>query len=252
MPADFAHPNAQPFHLEAGENALLLIHGFTGSPGHMRVIGDAVHAAGFSVRGILLPGHGESIEAMERSNDREWLAACRDAYQEMARTYRHVSVGGLSMGGILSLLLAEEFEPSAVILFAAALKYRKATNHLSPVAKHFMRTLNWGEHQYSPEEFLYEYDHGYPGAPVRKVEDMTRLQRMARQGLSRITCPALAIQSHRDESVHRTVPDIIMQGVNAPVKEICWVDRSPHVLTIGPDRAYVADRVIDFLRRYGV
>ena len=252
MSVDFEHPNAQPFELEAGENAILLIHGFTGSPSHMRTVGEAAHGAGFSARGILLPGHGRTVAEMEESHDGQWWDACVAAYQEMAQKYRRVAVGGLSMGGVLALLLAEAFEPSAVILFAAAIRYKQATNHLSPVAKHFMRVQNWRGHQYSAEEFLYDYDYGYAGAPVAKVEDMTRLQRRARRGLSAITCPALAIQSHKDESVHRTGPEIIMAGASSQVKEICWVDRSPHVCTIGPDREYVNGRVVDFLGKYGV
>ena len=79
MSENFSHPNAQPFLLEAGENALLLIHGFTGSPSHMRTVGDAVHAAGFTARGILLPGHGKTIDEMAKSNDRQWHEACRQA-----------------------------------------------------------------------------------------------------------------------------------------------------------------------------
>lgn len=250
--ADFTHPNAQPFDLEAGDSALLLIHGFTGSPSHMRYIGDAVHAAGYSVRGILLPGHGETIQAMEESSREQWLDACRTAYQEMLKKYRRVSVGGLSMGGLLSLLLAEEFDPCALILFAPALQYKNAVNRLSPIAKHFIKVVKWGGHDYNPEEFLFDYDHGYEGSPVAKVEDMTYMQRVARQNLSRISCPTLVFQSHKDESVHRTVPDRIMRGVSSVVKEISWVDRSPHVLTIGPDRDYVCQRVIDFLGRYSV
>ncbi|HIQ62901.1 MAG: alpha/beta fold hydrolase [Christensenellales bacterium] len=251
MPVDFSHPNAQPFLLEAGDCALLLIHGFTGSPGHMRPVGEAVHAAGFTVRGIALPGHCQSIEAMEQSDWKQWLACCRDAMRQMQAKYRRVSVGGLSMGGILSLLMAEEFSPASVVLFAPALKYKRAANKLSPLAKHFIRVLDWGEPNRGLD-FLNEYDYGYRGAPVRKVEDMTRLQTMARKGLRDVTCPALVIQSHRDESVHRDTPEIIMRGVSSQVKEICWVDRSAHVCTIGPDRAYVNARVIDFLRRYGV
>lgn len=132
MPVDFSHPNAQPFLLEAGDCALLLIHGFTGSPGHMRPVGEAVHAAGFTVRGIALPGHCQSIEAMEQSDWKQWLACCRDAMRQMQAKYRRVSVGGLSMGGILSLLMAEEFSPASVVLFAPALKYKRAANKLSP------------------------------------------------------------------------------------------------------------------------
>ncbi len=252
MPVDFGHPNAQPFELEAGENAILLIHGFTGSPSHMRTIGEAAYAAGFSARGILLPGHGTALEDMEKSSDTAWYDASRSAFCEMQKKYKRVAVGGLSMGGILSLLLAEEEKPSTLILFAAALRYRTRINHLSPIAKHFMRIQPWRSHHLDTKDFLYDYDFGYDGAPVRKVEDMTRIQRKARANLSRITCPVLAIQSHKDESVHATVPETIMAKASSTVKEICWVDRSPHVLTIGPDREYVNGRVVDFLRRYGI
>lgn len=58
MSENFAHPNAQPFLLEGGEDAVLLIHGFTGSPAHMRTVGEAINGAGFTAKGILLPGHG--------------------------------------------------------------------------------------------------------------------------------------------------------------------------------------------------
>ena len=55
---DLSSPLAQPFFFPEGEHAVLLMHGFTGSPAHMRKLGEALHARGFAVRGILLPGHG--------------------------------------------------------------------------------------------------------------------------------------------------------------------------------------------------
>ena len=57
---DIHHENAWPFFLEGGEHAVLLTHGFTGTPAHMRPLGEYLHAQGFTVQGILLPGHGES------------------------------------------------------------------------------------------------------------------------------------------------------------------------------------------------
>ena len=48
------------------------------------------------------------------------------------------------------------------------------------------------------------------------------------------------------------MPEIVTRGVSSAVREICWVDKSSHVCTIGPDREYINARVIDFLRRYGV
>lgn len=251
MSENFSHPNAQPFLLEAGENALLLIHGFTGSPSHMRTVGDAVHAAGFTARGILLPGHGKTIDEMAKSNDRQWHEACRQAYQELRAKYKRVSVAGLSMGGVLSCLLAEEFEPDCLILFAPAMRYLHSVDYLSPVAKYVMPRMTWPDGK-GRKGFLYDYDYGYDGVPVGKVDDMTRLQRAARKNLAQITCPTLVIQSHRDEQVHSCVPELVTRSVSSDVREICWVDKSSHVCTIGPDREYIYARVIDFLQRYGV
>ncbi len=252
MSTDFRHPNAQPFDLPAGDAAVLLIHGFTGGPGYFRPMGEAVRDAGFSARGILLPGHGTSIEDMEKSNGGQWLDAVCAAYMDMDKKYRRVAVAGLSMGGLLAMLLAERFDPSCMILLAPAYRYRRRINHLSPLAKHFMRVQKWRPPKPRDGDFLDEYNFGYEGAPVAKVEDMTRLQRMARAEIGKIKCPALIFQSHGDESVHRLTPDLIARGISSQVREIAWIDRSAHVCTIGPDRDYVNNRVIDFLRRFGV
>ena len=252
MSMDFSHPNARPFALTAGENVVLLIHGFTGTPSHMRTIGEAAQAAGFSAHGILLPGHGLSLQEMEKTSGLDWLNAARAAMTEMRQKYRRVAVGGLSMGGILAILLASEFETSALLLFAPAMRYRQRINYLSPAAKYFLRTSKWKPPAFPAEDFLSDYDFGYPGAPVRKVEDMTSLQRMALKRLGGITCPTAIFQSHKDESVHVCVPERIARRISSDVKEIHWVDRSPHVLTIGPERQYINERVVDFLQRYGV
>ena len=162
-----------------------------------------------------------------------------------------VSVAGLSMGGVLSCLLAEEFEPDCLILFAPAMRYLHSVDYLSPVAKYVMPRMTWPDGK-GRKGFLYDYDYGYDGLPVGKVDDMTRLQRAARKNLAQITCPTLVIQSHRDEQVHSCVPELVTRGVSSDVREICWVDKSSHVCTIGPDREYIYARVIDFLQRYGV
>ena len=65
---DFSSPVCQPFFLEGGSHAVLLIHGFTGSAGHMRPLGEALHAQGFTVQGINLPGHATSMEDMGRTH----------------------------------------------------------------------------------------------------------------------------------------------------------------------------------------
>nr|HML45876.1 alpha/beta fold hydrolase [Clostridia bacterium] len=113
---DFSSPNCQPFLLEGGSNAVLLIHGFTGSPGHMRPLGDALHRAGYTVQGMLLPGHGTTLSEMVQCNWRKWLDAATDALRALRERYRTVTLGGLSMGGLISLRVAELNPVDALLL----------------------------------------------------------------------------------------------------------------------------------------
>lgn len=257
---DFSHPNAQPFHLEGGRDAVLLIHGFTGSPSHMRPLGNALNRAGFTAHGMLLPGHGQTVAAMQQSTWQDWLSACRRNMEELLARYDTVSVAGLSLGGVLAILMAEEY-PSvrALIPLAPAMRFRSPVNYLAPVVKHVIPILSWDavtknpdapRRRFKPADFLYEYDYGYLETPVAKVQDMMHLMRMARAGLSKVTCPTLIIQSHRDESVHRSVPELVRDGISSKVKEILWVDRSSHVCTLGPEREELNARCIAFLQAH--
>ena len=97
-----------PFFFEAGSDAaVLLIHGFTGTPYEVRGLGLALAEAGITARGIRLPGH-ESSEALNCATRDDWRRAVRAAFLDLKDRYRHVGVAGLSMGGLLSLDLAAD------------------------------------------------------------------------------------------------------------------------------------------------
>ena len=50
---------AKPFFFKGGSEGVLLIHGYTGAPGEMRLLGEFLHSRGYTVLGVLLPGHCE-------------------------------------------------------------------------------------------------------------------------------------------------------------------------------------------------
>ena len=59
------------------------------------------------MRTINLPGHATTLEDMRRCSWQDWLNAAKEAFREMKEQYRFVSVTGLSMGGCLTLMIAE-------------------------------------------------------------------------------------------------------------------------------------------------
>ena len=98
---------------------VLLLHGFTGNAAHMRPLGELLHAQGFTVMGINLPGHASSMDEMAQKTWEDWLNAAKTAFMELRAQCDYVSVAGLSMGGCLALIIAEQMQPTAVAAISA-------------------------------------------------------------------------------------------------------------------------------------
>ena len=103
---------AEPFVFAAGDGpegrtGVLVVHGFTGTPMSVRPWGEHLAAAGFAVRGPLLPGHGTRWQDCNASTHDQWTTAVNDAFDVLAAECDRVFVAGLSLGGTLSIRLAE-------------------------------------------------------------------------------------------------------------------------------------------------
>ena len=115
----FDSPVCQPFFHQGGDNGILLIHGFTGCAAHMRKLADGLAERGYTVRTINLPGHASTEEEMGRADWQIWLQACKQAALEMMGQLQTFTVGGLSMGGVLSLLVAQQMKVDGCVTISA-------------------------------------------------------------------------------------------------------------------------------------
>ena len=248
---DFMHPLAAPFFLSGGQHAVLLIHGFTGSPAHMRPLGEALNSAGFTVRGIALKGHGTTVQDMMNATWKDWLSEAQTACNELFSSYRFVSVAGLSMGGILSLILAAEHSGSthpltACVPIEAPLGTTNRFRHFALVAAPFCPILQ--KHNDGSRDTLDKtYDIDYDQIPTAKTHDLNVLIARARRSLSAISCPVLAVQSHMDKTVSQDSIDIILNNISSRTKAPLWLNNAPHVATISPEKNTIAEGMIRFL-----
>jgi len=247
MPANLRE---SAYQLGSGGNGVLLIHGFCGSARQMHFLADGLHAAGYTVCAPLLPGHGSTVRDMRNSTFRQWHDSVRLAYTELRETCKTVAVAGHSMGGVLALLLAEEYPADAVIALSAPMHLAGMRGLLSPfsyLAAPFIPYLSWpGERKY-PEDFLKEDHIGYETLPVAKVNDLFHLMRRARRNLFAVTAPLLTIQSADDPTVSASSPRIIASGVSSSVKRHIMLTRSGHLIPLGPERERVLSAMLDFL-----
>jgi esterase/lipase len=59
--------NGEPvkeFYFKGNNTGVLLIHGFTGTPSEMRLLGEYLAKKGYTVKGILLKGHEAAPETI--------------------------------------------------------------------------------------------------------------------------------------------------------------------------------------------
>ena len=244
---DARHPAGQPFFYEGNDTGVLLIHGFTGTCGQMRPLGEALRGAGYTVMAPLLPGHGTSLEDMSRTSGGDWLHCVRDAYVSLEKMVERVVVCGLSMGGTLATILAEEYNPVGLATLSGAIRVREKFAWAAGALWRLKPYLRWTNLEHDGD-YDNSVDACYAGLPVRKVADLNRLRALARRNLALIDCPALVVQPVHDETVDPSSARILMSGLRNERKKLVMLENSPHVCTLGPEREKVFREVIDFLR----
>lgn len=246
---DLKHEYGRAFEFPGGKHGCLLIHGFTGTPGQMRFIGERLRDEGYWVLAPLLPGHGATLEQMNASNWHEWLNTARTSYQQLREKCETVSVIGLSMGGALALIIAEEYPVDSLVCLSAAIKTRQRFTGFARLAALFQPIKRWEPHDWEADrDFMTEYDFGYDGIPVAKVYDLRKLSRLAERNLFAVVAPTLVIQPDLDETVDPISARIIMKGIRSDRKELAVLDKSSHVCTLDLEREQVMSLILKHLR----
>jgi len=242
--------SASSFQMGEGGQGILLLHGFCGSAAQMRYLAQGLHAQGYTVSAPLLPGHGTTVDDMHRTTFLDWLDCARRAYSVLRRECSQVCVAGHSMGGVLALLLAEEYPVDAAVSLAAPMHLRGTRGMLAPfsaLTSLFTPYIRWPGDRHYPPDFLFEDHIGYETLPVARVSDLCQLMRRARRNLFAITAPLLVMQSADDPTVSAFSPRIILTGASSRVRASLRLAHSGHMIPLGPERKQVLDAILDFL-----
>ena len=93
-----AIPGSEPFTLESGSIAILMIHGFTGSPLSVKPWAQALHKEGFTVHVPRLPGHGTNWEELNQTTWRDWFDVVERDFQSLRKKIRESLCGGFLYG----------------------------------------------------------------------------------------------------------------------------------------------------------
>ncbi|NWG33182.1 MAG: alpha/beta fold hydrolase [Chloroflexi bacterium] len=247
---------AEPFFLPGDRTkpACLLLHGFTGTPKEMRWMGDYLNEKGYTCLGIRLAGHATHPEDMIRSNWTDWTASVEDGYALLRGSTDRIFLIGLSMGGVLSLLMSTRLTVQGVVAMSTPYKLPDdpRLRHIDWIARFAPYMPKSSEEPgtgwFDKEAFREHVS--YPQNPVRSIGQLNQLVGEMRVALPKVNVPVLLIHSKDDAYVLPENMERLFAGLkNVSDKTKLYVTGSGHVVTRDAARRQVFESALEFIQR---
>ncbi|TVY10290.1 alpha/beta hydrolase [Paenibacillus cremeus] len=240
----------EPFILHGhGDRALtelLMIHGFTGSPSEFRRIGYFMNDLGYTVRGILLPGHGTTPEDMIKTGWDDWHNAVLKSYDDIRnKEKKRIFAIGHSMGGLLALKLSMERMLSGVVTLSAPIFFTTWKTVLAVLAQYFIKYV---DKKPTVAAHIIEEACTYDRAPVPCVVHLRKLLKLVKSSLDQVRVPIFIGQGERDNLViPRRSADYIYSKVASPLRQVTYYSRTSHSILLEEEWAQVYEDIHQFI-----
>jgi carboxylesterase len=217
----------------------------------VRPLAEDLFAAGYTVSGPLLPGHGSQPAEANHYVWQDWAAALEAVLDRLNKHCAKVVIGGESLGGVLALYLASKHpETSGLLLYAPALKlYTPLISLLARVLAPFLAAKKKPVSIPSPADPLWQ---GYTVYPLKAMLQLFELQKVVSKRLSLVHQPILILQGAKDRSVHPDVPERIQNSVSSNQVEIHRIVNSGHCVLLECEHQQTTSLTLDFLRKIGL
>ena len=228
--------------------AVLVLHGFTGSPASVRPWAEAFAERGYSVSMPLLPGHGTRWQDLQRHTFADWYATAEDAFLKLRAEHDQVFLAGLSMGGTLCLALAEEHgrDVSGLMVVNPAMDSRRKDIKLLPALKHVVPAFPAiGNDIKQPGQD----EVAYPRTPLKAAASMFATLPRLRERLDQVTQPVLMFYAPEDHVLDSSSREAILARVSSRDFEEVTLPESYHVATLDNDAPTIFERSLQFVER---
>jgi carboxylesterase len=242
----------EPFFLPGfgpnAETAVLLIHGFTGSPSEFRRLGYYLNDLGYTVKAVLLPGHGTTPEDMIQTGFRDWWRGVKESFEWLQESgFTRIVPIGHSMGGLLSLKLAMEEDVSGVVSLATPIHLGSRKAIFAYMLQFFVKYV--AKKRPPGFEHITSESLAYDRTPIPCVVHFRRLLFHVKKKLNRVRVPLFIGQGELDRaSLPRSAP-FIYKKVSSVDKVLRLYPNSGHGVLLETDRELVFEDIGRFIAR---
>jgi len=259
----------------AGDDAVLLIHGLTGTPAEMKPIAKRLEKQGFSVMCPALAGHCSSSASLRKSRWQDWYNGIAMAFDTLKVNHQRVYVAGLSMGALIALLLAKEkgVQVSGLCLLSTTFFYdgwnmphirRKLLlpivlntplkhiiywNEKPPYGIKCARTRAMVHAVLEKRDAQATEKVGIFRTSALTILESNRLIEAAKKALHQVHSPSLIVHATEDDTASVKNAHYVARHIASRQIEKFFVDDTYHVLTLDKRRVDVANRMVGFFKK---
>ncbi|CAM3699514.1 alpha/beta hydrolase [Marinicrinis lubricantis] len=245
------YKSTEPFVWEGrgdlSSTALLLVHGFTGSPSEFRRAAYYWNDTGYTVSAVRLPGHGTKPEDMILTGWTDWWGHVLQAYDQLkAQGFEQIVAVGHSMGGLLSLLLSLERHLDGVVSLGTPIYVNTRNAVFARYVHRFIKYVAKKPSTYS--SLIREESCAYDRTPVKCVVSLQHLVRKVKKSLHQVKVPLLIVQGLKDQTVQPRSADYIYHRSNSEIKEVAYFPNTSHAILLDEERVKVYKQIDRFVQ----
>ncbi len=241
---------AGPFSFEGSELGVLAIHGGGGgTAADLLPLARELHEkGGYTVNLPLLPGYGTIPEELRETPIEEWISFLEREISALQQHCSKIIVGGHSMGGILTLILAAQHDLDAIFTISTPIGLKGMLHRLVPFFKLFIKY-----HAVDSEQFKKDTDGkwvGYDKIPLNIAPKIKKLIKIMRNSLSKVQAPAIMFQGRLDSVIKSNSMETLFNNINSETKKKIWLEHQDHPILHSPDHRTIVLKLISFINEH--
>jgi len=239
---------AEPFLLPGGTEGVLLVHGMSGSPSEMLLLGQFLQRQGYTVLCPRLAGHGTSPKDMQDTGARDWFDSVCDGYALLAGMAGRISVAGLSMGGLLAILLATQRHVERVVTMAAPIYIAESSGIRELPPRRECRDFFVPKQRRHLPNVPPACNLTYHRMPVLCVHELLDIIGAVKRRLPELSAPLLVLQGRQDHTIEPRSAEFLYTQAGSEQKELAWLEESGHIVPLDAEREEAFRRIAGFLK----
>lgn len=226
---------------------MLLIHGFTGSPAELLLLGNFLNRAGFTVFGVRLAGHGTNELDLMRTTGDDWFNSVLDGYEILRSLCEKIYIVGHSLGGLLTLKISCIHRVDKIVTLAAPMFIDDSLHIKDLPPRNECRNFCFIKPHRILKNVPPAANKVYRKMPYICIHEVINLMEEVKILLPKITTPILIMHGENDHTATPYSANFIYEKVSSGIKKKVFVPNCGHSLPLADRRYFVFVEVLKFL-----